>query len=111
MAHPKFPHLFSPLRVGSRTYKNRIIGAPIYCGPFLSLPFLSDVMAKAVEERSRGGCAQVTVGETPVDFEYANKDPFPPIDFTNHNDPAFAKLAALAQAIRKNGAIALIELN
>jgi 2,4-dienoyl-CoA reductase-like NADH-dependent reductase (Old Yellow Enzyme family)/NADPH-dependent 2,4-dienoyl-CoA reductase/sulfur reductase-like enzyme len=68
-------------------------------------------MAKAVEERSRGGCAQVTVGETPVDFEYANKDPFPPIDFTNHNDPAFAKLAALAQAIRKNGAIALIELN
>jgi 2,4-dienoyl-CoA reductase-like NADH-dependent reductase (Old Yellow Enzyme family)/thioredoxin reductase len=99
------------MKVGTHTYKNRIIGAPIFCGPFVSLPFLSDVTAKAVEERARGGCAQVTVGETPIDFEYANKDPFPPIDFTDYNDPAFAKLGALAQSIKKNGAIAMIELS
>ena len=111
MIHDKFPNLFSPIKVGTHTYKNRIVGAPIYCGPFVSLPFLSDVMAKAVEERSRGGCAQVTVGETPVDFEYANKDPFPPIDFSDYKDPAFGKLGALAQSIKKNGAIAMIELN
>ncbi len=109
--HSKFPNLFSPFKVGTHTYKNRIIGAPIYCGPFVSLPFLSDVMAKAVEERSRGGCAQVTVGETPVDFEYANRDPFPPIDFSDYCDPAFGKLGALAQSIKRNGAIAMIELN
>jgi 2,4-dienoyl-CoA reductase-like NADH-dependent reductase (Old Yellow Enzyme family)/thioredoxin reductase len=107
----KFPNLFSPIKVGTHTYKNRIIGSPIYCGPFVSLPFLSDVTAKAVEERSRGGCAQVTVGETPIDFEYANKDPFPPIDFTDFNDPAFAKLGALAQSIKNHGAKAMIELN
>ena len=39
----------------------------------------------------------MTVGETPVDFEYANKDPFPPIDFSNYEDPAFGKLGALAK--------------
>jgi len=111
MMHEKFPNLLSPIKVGTHTYRNRIIGAPIYCGPFVSLPFLSGVVAKAMEERSRGGCAQVTVGETPVDFEYANRDPFPPIDFSDYNHPAFGQLGALAQSIKKNGAIAMIELN
>jgi len=109
--HNKFPNLFSPLMVGKHIYKNRVLGAPIYCGPFVSIPFLSDVTAKAVAERAKGGCAAVTVGETAVDFEYANKDPFPPIDFTNYEDPAFAKLGALAKAIKDNGAVAVIELN
>jgi len=109
--HSKFPNLFSPLKVGARTYKNRIIGAPIFCGPFISLPFLSDVLLQAVERRAKGGCAQVTIGETAVDFEYANRDPFPPIDFTNYGDPAFGKFATLVQLIKTNGAIAMIELN
>ena len=109
--HSKFPNLISPLKVGSHTYRNRVVGSPIYCGPFVNVPFLCDVTAKAVAERAAGGCAQVTVGETAVDFEYANKDPFPPIDFTNFDDPAFAKLAALAQSIKKSGAVAMIELN
>ena len=107
----KFPNLFSPLKVGTHTYKNRIVGSPIFCGPFVSIPFLSDVTAKAMYERAKGGCAAVTVGETSVDFEYANKDPFPPIDFTNYEDPAFAKLGALAKSIKDNGAIAMIELS
>jgi len=109
--HSKFPNLFSPLKVGAFTYKNRIVGAPIFCGPFVSIPFLSDVTAKAMYERAKGGCAAVTVGETAVDFEYANKDPFPPIDFTNYDDPAFAKLGALAKSIKDNGAVAMIEID
>jgi 2,4-dienoyl-CoA reductase-like NADH-dependent reductase (Old Yellow Enzyme family)/NADPH-dependent 2,4-dienoyl-CoA reductase/sulfur reductase-like enzyme len=109
--HNKFPNLFSPIKVGTHTYKNRVIGAPIFCGPFVSLPFLSDVTLQAVEDRAKGGCAQVTVGETPVDFEYANKDPFPPIDYTNFNDPAFAKLGQLARVIKQYGAAAMIELS
>ena len=111
MMHPKFPNLFSPIQVGTYVYKNRIIGAPIFCGPFVSLPFLSDVLLQAVEGRAKGGCAQVTVGETPVNFEYANKDPFAPIDFTNHNDPAFEKLARLARIIKQYDAIAMIEVS
>ena len=98
MMHEKFPNLLSPIKVGTHTYRNRIIGAPIYCGPFVSLPFLSGVVAKAMEERSRGGCAQVTVGETPVDFEYANRDPFPPIDFSDYNHPAFGQVGARSRS-------------
>lgn len=29
MAHPQFPHLFSPLTIGSITVKNRIVMPPI----------------------------------------------------------------------------------
>ena len=109
--HDKFPNLFSPIKVGTHTYKNRVIGAPIFCGPFATLPFLSDVLYHAMEARAKGGCAQVTVGETPVNFEYANKDPFPPIDYTNYNDPAFIALSRIAKTIKHYDAIAMIEVS
>lgn len=107
----KFPHLFSPLKVGTHTYKNRIIAAPIFCGSFVHLPFLSDVLFQGMEERAKGGCAQVTIGETAVNFENANRNPFPPIDYTNYEDPAFKLLGRAAQSIKKYGAFALIEIS
>jgi 2,4-dienoyl-CoA reductase-like NADH-dependent reductase (Old Yellow Enzyme family)/thioredoxin reductase len=107
----KFPNLFSPLKVGTHTYKNRIIAAPIYCGTFGTIPFLSDVFFQAFEGRSRGGCAQVTVGETPVDFEYANREPFEPIDYTDFTSASFNGLKRAAEMIKANGSFALIELS
>jgi 2,4-dienoyl-CoA reductase-like NADH-dependent reductase (Old Yellow Enzyme family)/NADPH-dependent 2,4-dienoyl-CoA reductase/sulfur reductase-like enzyme len=109
--HNKYPNLFSPLKVGTHTYKNRVIAAPIYCGTFGTIPFLSDVFYQAFEGRSKGGCAQVTVGETPVDFEYANREPFQPIDYTDFNSPSFQSLKKAADIIKGNGAFALIELS
>ena len=111
MSSKRFPNLFSPLKVGTHTYKNRVIAAPIYCGTFGTIPFLSDVFYQAFEGRSKGGCAQVTVGETPVDFEYANREPFDPIDYTDFDSPSFKSLKKAADMIRNNGSIALIELS
>jgi 2,4-dienoyl-CoA reductase-like NADH-dependent reductase (Old Yellow Enzyme family)/thioredoxin reductase len=107
----RFPHLFSPLTVGSHTYKNRIVAAPIYCGTFGTIPFLSSVFFQAFSERSKGGCAQVTIGETPVDFDYANREPFEPIDYTTYSGPSFESLHKAAAMIKANGAVALIELS
>jgi 2,4-dienoyl-CoA reductase-like NADH-dependent reductase (Old Yellow Enzyme family)/NADPH-dependent 2,4-dienoyl-CoA reductase/sulfur reductase-like enzyme len=107
----RFPHLFSPLTVGSRVFKNRVVAAPIYCGVFGTIPFLSSVFFQAFSERSKGGCAQVTVGETPVDFEYANREPFEPIDYTVFDGPSFTALRRTADVIRGNGAVAMIELS
>ena len=106
----KFPNLFSPMKVGTHTYKNRIIAAPIYCGTFATFPPLSPMFFQAFEERAKGGYAQVTIGETPVDFEYANREPFPPIDYTNYDDPAFKALKKVVDNIKKNGGKVLIEL-
>lgn len=109
--HTKYPNLFSQIKIGSHTYKNRIIASPIYCGPFVSIPFLSDVLEQAIMERARGGCSQVTIGETPVDFESACKEPLPPIDYNNYKDPGFEKLKKHAETIKKYGAKALIEIS
>jgi len=109
--HGTFPHLFSPLKVGAHTYKNRIVAAPIYCGTFGTIPFLSSVLFQAIEERSKGGCAQVTVGETPVDFEYANREPFEPIDYAHFDGPSFESFKKAAGVIKSSGALALVELS
>ncbi|MBP2656500.1 MAG: hypothetical protein H6Q73_4069 [Firmicutes bacterium] len=106
----KFPNLFSPLKVGTHTYKNRIVAAPIYCGTFATFPPLAQMFFKGFEERAKGGYAQVTVGETPVDFEYASREPFPPIDYTDYADPAFNALKKVVADIKNNGGKALIEL-
>ncbi len=107
----RFPNLFSPMKVGKHTYKNRIVASPIYCGSFATIPFLSDVFFQAFEERAKGGCAQVTVGETPVDFEYANREPFEPIDYRDYGTPIFKALKRASDIIKKNGAFSLIELS
>jgi mycofactocin system FadH/OYE family oxidoreductase 2 len=67
MAHPLFPHLFSPLTIGSITVKNRIVMPPI------GTRLLEDEskgwfrrMAAYYEERARGGIGMVTVSEMPA---------------------------------------------
>ena len=107
----KFKTLFSPIQVGSKIYKNRIAAAPIYCGTFINLPFLSDVLIHGMTARAEGGAAQVTIGETPVDFVGASREPFPPINYADFNDPAFARFKDLVGVIHANGAIAMIELS
>ena len=108
--HP-YKHLFTPLKVGTHTYKNRILAAPIYCGTFINIPNLDYVMQHGMRIRAQGGCAQVTLGETPVDFCGASREPFPPIDFTDYNDPTMAKLKPLIADIKAEGAKCLIELS
>lgn len=106
-----YPHLFSPMKVGTHTYKNRVIAAPIYCGTFINIPGLDYVMSNAMRERALGGAAQVTLGETAVDFVGASREPFPPIDYNNLNDPAMPKFKTLVDDIKAAGAKCLIELS
>lgn len=107
----KFKNLFSPMQVGVHTYKNRIIASPIYCGTFINIPGLDFILEHAMIARAAGGCAQVTLGETPVDFAGASREPFPPIDYGNFNDPTMAKMKNLVSRIKSYGAKSLIELS
>lgn len=107
----KFKHLFSPMQVGTHTYKNRIIAAPIYCGTFINVPNLDYVMKHAMKARADGGAAQVTLGETAVNFRGASREPLPPIDYTDYQDPTMAKLKELTAYIKDRGAKCLIELS
>lgn len=107
----KYPNLFSPMKVGTHTYKNRIIASPIYIGPFINIPGLSTVLDHGMRDKSAGGCAQVTIGETPVNFTGANREPFPPINYSDLNDPAMPKFKELVSYVKGQGAKCLIELS
>lgn len=58
-----YPNLFSPLRIGNITLKNRIEAAPMGTEPNTT-GFLSDQNLAAYERRAIGGAAIVTRGET-----------------------------------------------
>lgn len=106
----KFSNLFTPLKVGRHLYKNRIVASPMYNGNFVTIPSLSRVFLESMEEKARGGCAEVSVGETAVDFEYANREDFDPIDYSKHEGPTFEAFRNVASLIKKHGAKAFIQL-
>lgn len=60
-----YPNLFSPLRIGNITLKNRIEVAPMGTEPNTS-GYLSEQNLAAYERRAKGGAAIVTRGETLV---------------------------------------------
>jgi len=107
----KYPLLTSPIKIGSKTFKHRMVAAPIYCGPFALMPFFSDVLFNGIVTRAEGGSAEVIVGETAVDFEHANREPFPPVDYSVHSGPTFDRLKEIADRCKAAGAVTLIELS
>jgi 2,4-dienoyl-CoA reductase-like NADH-dependent reductase (Old Yellow Enzyme family)/NADPH-dependent 2,4-dienoyl-CoA reductase/sulfur reductase-like enzyme len=102
-----FKHIFTPVKIGRLTVKNRIEKAP--CVPFLA-GIDGDVTRELIEwEKSfaRGGAGIVTVGDSPIMDEIASK--------AGHilslgTDKTIGPLSRLAEAIRKYGARASIEL-
>lgn len=111
MMENKFEMLLSPIKVGRHEYKNRMIASPIYCGPFVKIPPLKKMFFHEFAGRAAGGYAQVTIGETAVDFVHASREPFPPIDYTDANDTAACDLKIVVDDIKKHGGKAMIELS
>ncbi len=64
----KYPHLFSPLKIGGITLKNRIEASPMN-GDSSPTGYLTDAVLATYEARAMGGAAIVTHGETVVHIE------------------------------------------
>ena len=62
----KFPHLFSPIRIGNIRLKNRIIGAPTSPGMISTEGHVIPEMIAYMAEKASGGAAVVTYGEAIV---------------------------------------------
>ncbi len=103
----EFKHIFTPLKIGRLTVKNRIETAP-------AMPFLAtmdcDVSRELIEwERTlaKGGAAIVTIGDSPIYDELASG--------VGHilnlgTDKIIPGLSKLAEVIQRYGAKASIEL-
>jgi 2,4-dienoyl-CoA reductase-like NADH-dependent reductase (Old Yellow Enzyme family)/thioredoxin reductase len=104
-----YPHIFTPLKIGKVTVRNRIESSP-------AIPFLAAMDYSVTRELiewnkalARGGAGVVTIGETPLDYE----------DARSHGrvntlclatDAAINGLSVLAESIHRYGAVPSIEL-
>jgi 2,4-dienoyl-CoA reductase-like NADH-dependent reductase (Old Yellow Enzyme family)/thioredoxin reductase len=104
----KFPKLFSPLKVGSVTLKNRIISSPMTYPILTADGCLTPEAIAFYELRAKGGAAAVTVSEVIVDSKYGKYYPVQVVlDAPNAKD----SLATAARAIKRHGAVPSIELS
>lgn len=103
----KYPHLFSPLKIGPLTLRNRIEGAPMgFSDTHLDGFFCKENIAM-YQAFAKGGAAIVTVGETTVDtFTGQAHDRTTPLD----NRDILPSLLECSDAIKQHGAVASIEL-
>ncbi len=103
----KFPHLFSPLKVGPLTLKNRIEAAPVSQAELSPNGYLTRENIAYYRLKAKGGAAVVTVGEsivhTPTGKSHARQIPL-------DDKGVIPSLAETADAIHQYGALASIEL-
>ncbi len=109
----EFKHLLSPMKVGNRTYRNRIVSAPMAFSLIVQNPMAREVSYRKLEGPAKGGNACVILGETDVNFKDAVRIPgFHPFDFSDPDSDreTFEAVKTYATRIQKHGAIALAEL-
>ena len=103
-----FSRLFEPIKIGGMTVKNRIAMPPMGTGFYTKDGLVTERTKNYYGARAKGGAGLVITECTSVDFprgiQASNR---PIID----SDGALPGLTELAQAIRKHGARAIIQLN
>lgn len=104
----KYKHVFSPFKIGNVELKNRIEMPPIL--PCSATPdgFMTREMIEFYRSFAKGGAAIITIGDTPVDFEYA-RGHFAQLNLGDER--VIPGLSSVAEVIHAYGAKISIELN
>jgi 2,4-dienoyl-CoA reductase-like NADH-dependent reductase (Old Yellow Enzyme family)/thioredoxin reductase len=103
-----FEHVLSPFTFGKVTVKNRIELAPACY--MLTSPdgFATGEMIAYYQNLARGGAGIITIGESPIDFEYAKGHEF---QLNLGDDRVINGLSRLVEAVHRYGAKLSIELH
>jgi len=106
----KYPNLFSPIKLGDLTLRNRIFQAPMGIGPLTPEGYFTLDAIAFYEARAAGGAAVVSIGEAYIHTKTSLSRPrF--LDVISLDDPpVFPTLGRAARAIKRHGAIPCIEL-
>ena len=117
--NPYFPNLFSPIKVGSKTIKNRIEAAPALFAflhfiegfAFNYEPGTPERAFRMLEAKAAGGAGSVVLGELSPNHTYDKRFPFEPeIDYHSRSDEYFQIMKKTADMIRSYGALPIGEL-
>lgn len=102
----KYPHLFSPIKLGNTIFRNRIFAAPtgVFYGDVDHRP-INETM-RFNERKARGGAASVCIGDAMVDGEHMHGSYSLALDTPNIM-PVMNRLSGL---ITRHGAVATIEM-
>ncbi|UWG95535.1 FAD-dependent oxidoreductase [Dehalobacter sp. DCM] len=107
MSFNDFQHVFTPIKVGRTTLKNRIEFAPMVCNFTNSSGEATDKYVDFVETQAASGVALIHLGATPVDLDTGADFPSE-LDVTN--DLKINSLKLLAEAAHYHGAKLSVEL-
>ncbi len=105
--HPRYPHVFAPLKVGNLTLKNRIQFTPMVCCLNTSNGEVTGEYVEFLGMQARTGASLVTIGATSVDHE-TGSDCFGEISVVNDLD--IAGLYRIAEEVHRYGAKISVEL-
>ncbi len=104
----RYPHLFSPIRLGDTLFRNRYFAAPVAYEYLSSRNYPIDETVAFFERKAVGGAATVNIGSAMPD---SNRGAIGGFDNLNLDDPtALPAIYRLASAISRHGAVAAIEL-
>jgi 2,4-dienoyl-CoA reductase-like NADH-dependent reductase (Old Yellow Enzyme family)/NADPH-dependent 2,4-dienoyl-CoA reductase/sulfur reductase-like enzyme len=102
-----YPHVFSPLKIGNITLKNRIEAAPML-SCLDSEGLVSKELVAYFQAFARGGAAIVTIGDSTIDYLNGR---FHNGELNLGDDRIIGGLSVFAEAIQRYGAKASIEVN
>ena len=104
----KYPHLFQPIKIGNLVLKNRIFSAPTSLNWGAVDGNLTPETIAYYEQKAKGGCAVVTMGESIV-HTATGKSHDRQIELDNPT--SLVSLSQLARAIKRHGAVPSAELS
>jgi 2,4-dienoyl-CoA reductase-like NADH-dependent reductase (Old Yellow Enzyme family)/thioredoxin reductase len=104
----KYPHLFSTIKIGPLTFKNRIVSAPTSVAELSPECNLTRDNIAYYKLKAQGGAAVVTIGESIVHSPTGRSHPK---QILLDKETTIPSLVEAADAIHQHGALASIELS
>ena len=102
-----YKHVFTPIKIGNTTYRNRIVFSPMVCDYTNSIGEPSQLYVDFIDTQAKSGVSMIHLGATPVEWEtgadYPNE-----LDVTD--DRKMSGLKLLSEAAHINGAKLSVEL-
>ena len=104
----KYKKLFEPIKIGNTLFRNRIFSSPQDIYRLTSENFLDDNATAFYEIKALGGFASVCIGDFMIDSRAGHSHPF---QLRGDDVKGRGSLTNTANAIKRHGAVAAIELN